>query len=245
MLIFQDILFHHLQTTRFPGHESLKEHYAQKSTHKCEICMQEFCVALDLDAHQQQGCEGLIEIDLNADECKPTAIDCNSNDENVSNESDVEQLGDDLASKQKRKSVRRLKSPAKEHECDMCGRIFTKKSNLNRHHRLIHTHNPERDGKAQLVHRCAVCDRVCENELGLMLHRRTHADEHPFKCADCGRIFTKKSNLLRHCQLAHTDERPFQCKECGQSFKDKYVLANHRTRHTNDQPFECWLCHRM
>lgn len=233
-------------------------HYAQQSENRCEICSQEFCTALELDAHRQQGCEGLIEIDSNADECKPTAIDYNSNDENDSivkeNESDANEHKDDqeyLAStstnllKEKKKSTQRIKSLTKEHKCDVCSRVFTKKSNLNRHHRLIHTHNPERDRKAKLVHRCEVCDRVCENELGLKLHRRTHADEHPFKCAECGRVFTKKSNLLRHCQLAHTEERPYQCEECGQSFKDKYVLANHRTRHTDEQPFECWLCHRM
>lgn len=203
--------------------------------HKCEICSQEFCKSSELVAHRQQGCEGLIEIDSNADECKPTAIDYNSKDENNSIESANEIESDsneprEDSTKQKKKSPQRMKSSTKEHK---------------RHHRLIHTHNPERDRKAKLVHRCEVCDRVCENELGLKLHRRTHTDEHPFKCAECGRVFTKKSNLLRHCQLAHTNERPYQCQECGQSFKDKYVLANHRTRHTDEHPFECWLCHRM
>lgn len=43
--------------------------------HKCEICSHEFFAVAELIAHQQQGCEGLIDIDPIAMDCKPTAID--------------------------------------------------------------------------------------------------------------------------------------------------------------------------
>lgn len=249
----------------FPSHESLHEHSEQQSPQKCEICSHEFCTLVELDAHRQQGCEGLIEIGANPEDCKPTAIDYNSELNSEDNSDAVEATVPKRSKKvqkcdkcdrifSKRSNLnrhrrlmhsKRTKKSESGHKCTLCDRIFTKKCNLNRHHRLLHTSNTDRDRKAELVQQCEVCDRVCENELGLKLHRRTHIDEHPFKCDECDRYFTKKSNLLRHSRQAHSDQRPFQCEECGQSFKDRYVLANHQTRHTDEQPFECWLCHRM
>lgn len=189
----------------------------------------EFCSSAKLSCHCEQKCDGLIETALNS-----TAL----NDEHIENTADD--------AHQKIKTTKRMKSSSKAHKCENCDRVFTKKSNLTRHHRLIHS-NPF-GGEMTTnggVYRCEVCGRVCENELGLKLHRRTHVNEHPFSCEECGRFFTKKSNLARHCQLTHSNDRPFQCEECGQSFKDKYVLANHLTRHSSEHPYECWLCHRM
>lgn len=161
--------------------------------HECEICSQEFRTAVELNAHRRQGCEGLIEIRSNVVECKPTVIDC---DDKLTSQSPLKQ----------RKTNRVIMSSEK-HQCSECGRRFTKKSNLARHHRLIHSIEAQRNRKAKSVHNCEVCGRQCENELGLKLHRRTHTDEHPFRCDECGRFSTKKSNLLRHCHLAHSDER--------------------------------------
>lgn len=237
---------------RFRSRFLLRVHCTQQPRSKCDICSCEFCTASELDAHCQRGCEGLIETGKNIVNCKPTAVDFNFDDINPIEDSlnaneQTENIG--YTSKNDKKKSKKCKNQtefeSKEHKCGQCGRIFSKKSNLLRHHRLIHANNSERDKKAKSVHICEVCSRLCENELGLKLHRRTHTDKHPFKCGECERFFTKKSNLLRHYQQAHSNERPFQCEECGQSFKNKYVLVNHRTRHTDEQPFECWLCHKL
>ncbi|NWY66009.1 ZN774 protein, partial [Erithacus rubecula] len=51
----------------------------------------------------------------------------------------------------------------------------------------------------------------------LLLHYRTHRDERPYECHDCGKGFKHNSTLIRH-RLIHTRERPYKCSECGKSF---------------------------
>ncbi|NXQ13237.1 ZNF10 protein, partial [Peucedramus taeniatus] len=51
----------------------------------------------------------------------------------------------------------------------------------------------------------------------LLQHQRTHREEKPFRCPDCGQGFRLKGHLVTH-QRTHTRERPYECGECGKSF---------------------------
>lgn len=55
----------------------------QSFCHKCEICSQAFTTVAELNAHRQQGCEGLIDMDSIAMDCKPTAVDITESESDI------------------------------------------------------------------------------------------------------------------------------------------------------------------
>lgn len=74
----------------------------------------------------------------------------------------------------------------------------------------------------------------------LRRHMRTHSDERPFLCSQCGSSFKGVYNIFLklvyffHQQLAnlqshlrtHSSERPFLCPQCGYAFKGMSLFAH-------------------
>ncbi|XP_078244406.1 uncharacterized protein LOC144587488 [Pogona vitticeps] len=91
---------------------------------------------------------------------------------------------------------------------------------------------------------CSLKTYNCTASSDLILsHHRTHMAEKPYKCLNCGKGFTRSSNLMSH-QRTHTGERPYQCLDCGESFSQSSQVTSHQRMHTGEKPYRCPECQK-
>uniref|UniRef100_A0ABM5FGF4 Zinc finger and SCAN domain-containing protein 9-like n=1 Tax=Pogona vitticeps TaxID=103695 RepID=A0ABM5FGF4_9SAUR len=88
---------------------------------------------------------------------------------------------------------------------------------------------------------CADCGKSFQWNSRLLIHRRLHTGEKPYKCIFCGKDFRRSAHLYQHHRI-HTGEKPYKCADCGKSFNDKSTFLKHRRTHTGDKPYKCTSC---
>uniref|UniRef100_A0A1B0CXE2 C2H2-type domain-containing protein n=2 Tax=Lutzomyia longipalpis TaxID=7200 RepID=A0A1B0CXE2_LUTLO len=127
------------------------------------------------------------------------------------------------------------KTPIEDRTCSYCGRICAKRSALDIHVKVMHTH--------ESLGVCEYCGRGFATLTHLRRHITVHTGERPFKCdyKDCGQSFREKTSFIVH-QRRHTGEKPYQCEICGKSFKDQSTRKIHYRQHTGENPYSCELC---
>ena len=119
--------------------------------------------------------------------------------------------------------------------CDVCGKYFTDRSNMNRHKR-IHNNNNRR-------FECLVCAQMFIQKTHLDAHMLRHTLEKEFSCGLCDATFNRRMTLVTHLRT-HTQEKGFQCPYCSESFNHKISLTTHIDNHLDIRRFLCQICGR-
>ncbi|KAM4642393.1 uncharacterized protein O3C94_016730 [Discoglossus pictus] len=108
------------------------------------------------------------------------------------------------------------------------------------HKEDIHSEKRSHDF-SERAYTCSDCGKYFSKSSNLIAHKRTHTGERPFACSDCGKCFRRASHLEGH-KKTHTGERPYACSECGKCYIQISNLIEHKKTHTGEKPFACSEC---
>lgn len=154
-----------------------------------------------------------------------------------------------------------VRAGEKPHECNACGRTFSRKHGLCVH---VHTHAGSKPYKCPQCEsafasssglarhrRCiradaklyvwSLCAKRFKGAHGLRRHTRVHADEKPFKCDICDKRFRESAYLKVHVRF-RTGDKQYECKCCGKRFITSSCLGVHARTHTGEKAYSCTCC---
>ncbi|CAL1544393.1 unnamed protein product [Lymnaea stagnalis] len=117
--------------------------------------------------------------------------------------------------------------------CPLCDFQYQKKVQLTHHMKNVH---PDEE-----YHRCSKCNFSCltEDELTSHLSSPAHEEESRTLCPLCG---TATKDIRQHIRRTHNDNRPFLCTQCGFKAKTFTHLNTHMVIHDPVKRIQCDIC---
>ena len=91
-------------------------------------------------------------------------------------------------------------------------------------------------------HLCHICDYATNRKPDLTLHLVVHGIGDRFKCDQCEKDFTTKSNLKRH--IKEHNSCPQKCNQCGSISKTMKMLKLHITNVHSEKRLKCDQCEK-
>ncbi|KAG8184835.1 hypothetical protein JTE90_012084 [Oedothorax gibbosus] len=95
--------------------------------------------------------------------------------------------------------------------------------------------------------KCYCCDHIFSSKNALRVHELRHTGIKPYSCEACGKSFTTKFQVTRHCHLVHDrpskwSHKELRCHQCPYTCFFPSHLRNHLLTHTGLKPFKCTEC---
>uniref|UniRef100_A0A8D8T5W6 Zinc finger protein 26 n=1 Tax=Cacopsylla melanoneura TaxID=428564 RepID=A0A8D8T5W6_9HEMI len=123
--------------------------------------------------------------------------------------------------------------------CQLCGKQYSSRGNMNRHIAVWHEQKNTEKNKQRV--QCEVCGKSYSQPRHLHRHFSiTHGDG-KLKCPICGKRLSEKKGYDIHMNT-HSGVKPWCCEVCGRGFSTKDYLKVHARIHTGDSPHRCHFC---
>ncbi|XP_065226138.1 gastrula zinc finger protein XlCGF57.1-like [Planococcus citri] len=117
------------------------------------------------------------------------------------------------------------------YKCDTCRKFYSTWSHLNRHRcsATLKNHSTHISDRRQSL-TCNICGGHFSLRSDLKRHMLIHEGVKPFKCAECGKSFRRKSHMNEHIRAYHSPyhTRPYKCDICGKRFVAQFHLNTHK-----------------